>query len=102
MSTRPHTMCLQGGDKVAFDYALIAAGSSYPSAIKPNTAQLSDRAGRLHEFADVRSKVGAAQRVAGGQGAGPSSQGELGQRAAWVQPVAVLCPLSSSAFPPLS
>lgn len=50
--------CPQSGEKVAFDYALLATGSTYPSGVKPAATALLGRTQRLQQFADIRQQVG--------------------------------------------
>jgi NADH dehydrogenase FAD-containing subunit len=48
---------LQGGETLAFDYAVVCTGSSYPAGVKPSDTQLTDKASRLQQFADIKAKV---------------------------------------------
>lgn len=54
---KPRLWCLQGGNRLAFDYCLLASGSTYPAGVKPDPAQLLDRPARLQQFADIRAQV---------------------------------------------
>lgn len=51
---------LQGGERLAFDYALLATGSSYPAGVKAEAAAAGDRAARLQQFTAIREQVGSA------------------------------------------
>ena len=48
---------LQGGETLPFDYAVLCTGSSYPAEVKPSDTQLTDKASRLQQFADIKARV---------------------------------------------
>ncbi|PRW60282.1 NADH dehydrogenase [Chlorella sorokiniana] len=54
---------LQSGEKLAFDYALLATGSVYASGVKPLADVLVTRVQRLQQFADIGSKIEKAASV---------------------------------------
>lgn len=58
---------MQGGEQLAFDYLLVATGSTYPAGVKPDVTRLTDKAARLQQLAGVRAQVRGAGACMGAQ-----------------------------------